>query len=397
MNDKSVIIIRERERELSKDFYKAWTQCSRKGVLNVRQWKQGGKGNFVASASDRAGIGILLHAYNEYALKFGVDALMDFMDDGVIRHESLAEEDYPVWLSPLSIPFAQAKALARWFWQAFEPASFGTVLAFEDPLALVADDFMDDAIRDAMTQVQREFGTAEFAWRFVNRTLGTDGIGDFAPGDLRPSPPVIIRHPDIVLRLDEESAARLTDQVARAQHKDGGAHIFEPGLHVFDWKTTDYPSSINNYVDMFDQATYRALAERNFAEPGEPVYFHYFGLPYGRSKSDAITPSVYIRTAGRETIPGNDLDVIAAAVLHAAHVRRYALNVSPDGVPENGVTCYDKWNHPCTHMGSRCDNMLPNDGLVRLARSVVDPYDAIIAEPKFNDDNDNEDTYESDS
>jgi hypothetical protein len=380
------IIIHERSRELSKAFWKDWNQCSRKAVLSEREWRRGVEGAFVANASESAGIGILVHSFNEYALTFGVNALRGFLQDPVVEHATLDIEDYPEWLVPTSQAFAKAVAIARWFWSSFDPSDFGEVLTFEAPLALCVGDIKDKTHREGVRAAVEAVGVQNFPWTMYSRN--EQEPVEREPSELMDNPPVIIRHPDIIIRLTETQAENLTEAAAAAWHKKrgedepSGSHIFHAGLHVFDWKTTGNVANLASYVDIFDQATYRELARVNFAKSDEHVYFHYFGIPFGTGQTP--NPSVFIRSAGRETVPGSDQEQIVAAVLHAAHQRRYALTVDPDGVPDNGHACYDKYNKPCRHMSTSCNNMLSDVGLVRLARSLVvdgDDSESIVKAP----------------
>lgn len=281
--------LRDRGKEKSLWYHQKWKGCGRRAVISQALYDADeNEGSFIGSLSGASAIGTLVHAYIELHLR-GYDIAhepVEFTAPGL--------EQLPTWATPDSEEYVKARDIGLWFAQKFPPRLFGEILSIDQALSL---------------------------------------------GDS------LIRHNDIVFRLNEAEAAEL-GQVTET--------IWLPGLHAVDWKTTDYAKRGERYGDALDSASYRELARVNFARHNEPVYFTYFLIPY--SKAKVAKPEAIPVPMGTEDEPGMDRKRIEWMIKEGEIMRRAALELHPDGLPDVSK-CRDIYGKTCPHYLTRCNRI----------------------------------------
>jgi hypothetical protein len=281
--------LRDRGKEKSLWYHQKWKGCGRRAVISQALYDADeNEGSFIGSLSGASAIGTLVHAYIELHFR-GYDVANEPVEFTAPRLEQL-----PTW-AQCSEEYVKARDIGLWFAQKFSPRLFGEILSIDQALSLGGDS--------------------------------------------------LIRHNDIVFRLNEAEAAEL-GQVTET--------IWLPGLHAVDWKTTDYAKRGERYGDALDSASYRELARVNFARHNEPVYFTYFLIPY--SKAKVAKPEAIPVPMGTEDKPGMDRKRIEWMIKEGEIMRRAALELHPDGLPDVSK-CRDIYGKTCPHYLTRCNRI----------------------------------------
>ena len=315
---KRVIHLTDRGRETSLFFWTKWKGCGRRAYFSEQAYiGDAGEGSFIGSQNSRAAIGTMTHALLE--LHFRGEDILSFAPSFATDLDPP-----PPWSLDGSLESTAAIVVATWFIKKFPRRVFGEIVS--------VDSAVSDYRREDLDRVVWIGGAA-------STRVWTDGEAE-SPIVIEPR---LTRHQDLICRLGQAEADELSGLT--------GA-VFLPGLHVFDWKTTDYASRGDRYDDGLDVSSYRHLARINFARHNEPVFFTYFLIPIG--KGAEAKPSAAPIPMGTEDQPGLDAQRVNNLVRESIAHRSAALSLHPQGLVDVSY-CRDRYGNTCPYYLGKCD------------------------------------------
>lgn len=301
---KRIIHLTDRGRETSLFFWTKWKGCGRRAYFSEQAYiDDAGEGSFIGSQSSRAAIGTMTHALLE--LHFRGEDILSFAPSFVTDLDPP-----PPWSLDGSVEATAAIVVATWFVKKFPRRVFGEIVS------------VDSAVSDYEEEELPAFDSG-------TRLLIIQ--------------PRLTRHQDLICRLGLAEADELSELT--------GA-VFLPGLHVFDWKTTDYASRGDRYDDGLDVSSYRHLARINFARHNEQVFFTYFLIPIG--KGAEAKPSAAPIPMGTEDQPGLDAQRVNNLIRESIAHRSAALSLHPQGLADVSY-CRDRYGNTCPYYLGKCD------------------------------------------